>query len=89
MEKIYIDIYEDVKEYLGKNNSNGTELSIKFPFRKRSDHIWRVFIWANRLLDKINYKKVDRKSILIAALFHDIGYTISIDSKMGNKTKTC
>ena len=53
-----------------------------FPFRKRSDHIFRVFRWAERLrepdanLDAAGNAPVafDAAALRIAALVHDVGY---------------
>ncbi len=43
-------IFNSVKTYLQENNGEFVS-SKQFPFRKRSEHIWRVFSWAKRLLD--------------------------------------
>ncbi len=43
-----------------------------FPFRKRSDHIFRVFRWTERLRDPDT--EVDDAALRIAALVHDVGY---------------
>ena len=72
---MYNQIFEFVKSYLEEDG----ELSKvgHFPFRKRSEHIRRVFIWTKRLVeDKIN---INKEAIFIAALFHDVGYAISVD----------
>jgi uncharacterized protein len=50
-----------------------------YPFRLRYEHIWRVFIWVNRLIEKI--EDINKEAVLIAALFHDTGYAISLSSK--------
>ena len=81
MENKYIDIFKNIEEFLENNKKNDTKLSKKFPFRKRSDHIWRVFVWTVRLLDQIKNDTINKNVIFIAALFHDVGYGISEDSK--------
>jgi uncharacterized protein len=76
---MYNEIFEYVKNVLADNDGEATKIS-KFPFRKRSEHIWRVFQWAKRLMDEDNSDDtVDRDSVLIAALFHDSGYALSLD----------
>ncbi|MCK9537104.1 MAG: HD domain-containing protein [Bacilli bacterium] len=50
----------------------------KFPFRKRSEHIWRVFLWAKRLIAEIN--QINKEAVLVAAIFHDVGYGIDGDN---------
>lgn len=45
---MYNEIYEDVKRFLADNDT-ATKLS-PLPFRSRSEHIWRVFNWAKRLI---------------------------------------
>jgi uncharacterized protein len=81
MNNDYEIIFCDVKEYLEKSGNNGSKLLTKFPFRRRSDHIYRVYIWVNRLLEKLRDTKIDKNALLLAALFHDIGYAISDNSK--------
>lgn len=72
----YNNIFEYVETYLEENAHNVRNLEV-YPFRKRSDHIKRVFIWANRLMD--DSLKVNKEAILTAALFHDIGYGYSLE----------
>ncbi len=72
----YNCIFKYVKEYLQLNEMNTRSAEI-YPFRKRADHIKRVFVWANRLID--NTSNVNKEAILVAALFHDIGYGYSSD----------
>jgi len=64
------EIFEEVKDYLEKY---GGEDDDRFVFRKRSGHIWRVFIWAERLIEDCT-ENINRDALLTAALFHDIGY---------------
>ncbi len=56
-----------------------------YPFRKRSDHTLRVYQWAKLLMQKNKSEslenesqsnKVDSEAVLVAALFHDIGYSV-------------
>jgi uncharacterized protein len=81
MSNTYIDIFNDIKDFLEQNDENATKLGKKFPFRKRSDHIWRVFIWAKRLLCGFEMESINKNAILVAALFHDAGYGILTGSK--------
>ena len=71
----YIKIFEDVKIILAESD----KFYEIYPFRKRSEHIWRVFLWANRLSK--NYRNINKDALLIATLFHDTGYAISLSSK--------
>jgi uncharacterized protein len=75
----YESMFIFVKNIL-KNNEDATKIE-KFPFRIRSEHIWRVYNWARRLIDIDEYKNLDTDSLLIASLFHDVGYAISPNSK--------
>lgn len=52
-----------------------------FPFRKRSDHILRVYQWASRLTE--GRSDVDGESVLVAALFHDSGYANTTSGRGG------
>jgi uncharacterized protein len=76
IDKKYTDMFEYIKLILTKNDTNATKIQT-FPFRIRSEHIWRVFIWTNRLIENEKYKKINKDALLTAALFHDSGYAIS------------
>jgi uncharacterized protein len=80
MEGNYMEKFNYVKNELSENDGNATKI-IKFPFRIRSEHIWRVFNWAKKLIDIEEYRNINTKSLLTAAIFHDVGYAISPDSK--------
>jgi uncharacterized protein len=68
---VYDKIFYDVQKYLASKNG-------QHPFRKRSEHIKRVYMWASRLIEGLDDSLVDKDAILIAALFHDVGYAISV-----------
>jgi uncharacterized protein len=76
IDKKYKDIFEYVKLVLSDEDNNATKTQ-KFPFRIRSEHIWRVFIWANRIIKNEKYKNLNKDALLTAALFHDAGYAVS------------
>lgn len=44
----------------------------QFPFRKRTEHILRVYRWAQRLMG--GQEPINQEVVLLAALLHDIGY---------------
>ncbi len=74
---MYDTMLSYVKNYL--KNNNGEESSIgSFPFRKRSDHIERVYMWADRLIESELH--IDKDAILTSAIFHDVGYALSSDN---------
>jgi uncharacterized protein len=75
----YMELFDYVRKQLGENDINATKIE-KFPFRIRSEHIWRVFNWAKRLIDTNEYKNLDTESLLVATIFHDAGYAISPNS---------
>jgi len=75
---MYDEIFSDVKNYLSANEGEVTKIG-HFPFRKRSEHIRRVFTWANRLMDDSRIRDINKDAVLIAALFHDIGYAMLAD----------
>ena len=72
---MYNDIFNEVKNYLEIHG--GEEDDRGFTFRKRSGHIWRVFKWAQRLIEDCT-ESINRDALLLAALFHDIGYSQSL-----------
>ncbi|NLX69831.1 MAG: HD domain-containing protein [Clostridiales bacterium] len=73
---MYADMFQFVKECLEKNDGEATK-TCKYPFRKRSEHIKRVFMWAQRLVD--GQLSIDREAVLVSAIFHDVGYALSSD----------
>ena len=72
------EIFAYIQAYLGDRDSYAAKIGY-LPFRKRSEHINRVYVWAKRLLVEENIQNADEESILIAALFHDVGYAVALD----------
>jgi len=70
---MYQEMFEHVRNYLDINRKEITKVN-PFPFRKRSDHIQRVFNWAKHLLEGTN--TINQEAVLVAALFHDVGYAL-------------
>lgn len=68
----YDKMYEYVQNLFEEKDAQLTKAK-KFPFRKRSEHCRRVFMWAERLID--NYE-LERDVLLTAAMLHDIGYVV-------------
>jgi uncharacterized protein len=71
-------IFNYIKEQLKNVDNKATKIK-KFPFRIRSEHLWRVYTWAKRLTDDEIYKNINKEAVLIAALFHDSGYSLVLD----------
>ena len=71
---MFSKIYNEVVDYLESNNGNDDDRG--FTFRKRSEHMWRVFVWAKRLIEGCT-ENINEDALLTAALFHDAGRYIS------------
>lgn len=71
---MFKEIFNDIKDYLEIDGRNDDDRG--FTFRKRSDHMWRVFVWVERLIEECT-ENINKDALLIAALFHDIGRHIS------------
>ena len=71
---MYDKMFQYVKGYLENNIG---ETIAKYPFRKRSEHIKRVFMWAERLVE--GESNINKEAVLVSAIFHDIGYALSPD----------
>jgi uncharacterized protein len=69
-------MFQFVKGYLESNNGELSKTGL-FPFRKRSEHIRRVLMWAKRLTEGEEF--VNKEAVLTSAIFHDIGYAVSED----------
>lgn len=74
---MYDEMFQFVKDYLKNNDDEASKIGY-FPFRKRSEHIMRVFMWAERLVKSESY--INKEAVLVAAIFHDIGYALSLDN---------
>lgn len=74
---MYEKMFQFVECYL-ENNDGEIGNNYKFPFRKRSEHIKRVFMWAERLID--GESNINKEAVLVSAIFHDIGYALSSDN---------
>lgn len=74
---MYDKMLQFAKDILEKNDGEATKIGF-FPFRKRSEHIRRVFMWAERLVD--GEPNINKKAVLVSAIFHDIGYALSLDN---------
>ena len=77
---MFADIFDEVKDYL---KIHGGEDDERFTFRKRSEHIRRVFTWVKRLTEDFT-EEINSDALLTAALFHDIGYGKSVGSHAEN-----
>ena len=53
---------------------NHPEHAVNYKFREKYSHTKRVVAWAKRLL---LHEKADADVLLYAAVFHDVGYTVS------------
>lgn len=73
------EIFEFIKDYLEVNGGEISNIG-HFPFRKRSEHIRRVYMWAKRLVE--DKSDINKGAVLVAALFHDVGYAISADGSL-------
>ena len=73
---MYDKMFQFVKDYLVNDEAETIKVG-KYPFRKRSEHIRRVFMWAQRIAD--GEACINKEAVLVAAIFHDIGYAISLD----------
>ena len=63
-------IVEFVRDYFESHDPFATELSVRFPFRRRFEHCLRCSIWARRIALAEN---ADEEISRLSALFHDIG----------------
>lgn len=59
-------MFEYIKECL-VNNDGEEDQGFNFPFRKRSEHIKRIFMWTKRLIDGIS--NINKEAILVSAIF--------------------
>ncbi len=71
---MYKALYNDVVALLAHHDCVSAIDGVRFPFRRRSEHTRRVFMWTQRLLDDDYGTAIDERSLLVAALFHDVGY---------------
>ncbi|WIV11532.1 HD domain-containing protein [Proteiniborus sp. MB09-C3] len=86
MYKSMLDFVKDRLEFSGGEDCSKVG---KFPFRKRSEHIWRVFLWTKRLMSEVD--NINKEAVLVSAIFHDVGYGIDKDNShhAENSAKIC
>jgi uncharacterized protein len=65
-----------VKVFFESHDPLGTDLSTRYPFRKRFDHCLRCAAWASRIALA---EKADAIVVETAALFHDVGKALEDD----------
>lgn len=63
-----------VRDFLKRNDEYATDLPERLMFRKKFDHVMRVYKWAQRLLEK---EKGNAGVVYTAAIFHDIGKSLN------------
>lgn len=66
-------MFQYVRDFLASNNGEVTRIG-GHQFRKRSEHIKRVFKWAERLT--YGEPNINRDAVLTASIFHDVGYAV-------------
>ncbi len=74
-------MYEKMFQFVNKHleNTDNEASKIGFPgFRKRAEHIKRVFMWAKRLIERESH--VNKEAVLVSAIFHDVGYALAEDN---------
>ena len=74
------DTVEFVRAFFGSHDPIGTELSYRYPFRRRFDHCLRCSVWARRIALE---EHGDVEIAETAALFHDIGKAVRTDQSHG------
>jgi uncharacterized protein len=74
---LYDKMFQFVNEHLKNSDVEASKIGC-FPFRKRSEHIKRVFSWAKRLMD--GECDVNKEAVLVSAIFHDAGYSVSANN---------
>ncbi len=72
-------MYEEILKFV-KDKLENIDDNPYLPFRKRSEHIIRVFMWVQRLAD--GEPGINKEAVLISALFHDIGYALDSDNSV-------
>ncbi len=85
----YAEMFQYVKNALSYYDTHGRKGKLKFRYN-RSEHTMRVCQWAVRLADEYP-GEIDLDSLKIAAIFHDIGYSVEEDrtSHPANGAKLC
>ncbi len=74
----YEQTVEFVKDYFESHDALGTDLSYRFPFRRRFEHCLRCSIWAYRIALG---EGADVEITRISALFHDIGKSVDFEAE--------
>ena len=76
-----------VDQRLKERDIYATKKKSYYSFPKRSEHCRRVFMWVQRLAS--NYEHIDREALWTAAIFHDVGYSVSNDNHASHSAFIC
>lgn len=76
--ELHREIFNYVENIFTESNKNFLDGEVH-AFRTRSEHIRRVYNWSNRLSEGIS--DIDKESLKLAALFHDVGYSNQVDNR--------
>ena len=80
MEAQYEDMFRFVEAQLTQSGKNvRVKEGVAYPFRKRSEHTRRVWVWAKRLME--GRTDLDTEAVNVAAIFHDVGYAFVQDKE--------
>ena len=77
---------ELANNYVKSCFDNHPEHEKEYIFREKYSHTKRVFSWAKRLLQT---EEADADILLYAAIFHDVGYTVSPAEHWKHSAKIC
>ncbi|MEG2411569.1 HD domain-containing protein [Clostridium sp.] len=72
-------MFKFVRDYLITHEAEITNgESRQISFRKRSEHIQRVFMWVERLIEGEDF--INKEAVLVSAVFHDVGYALNFNN---------
>lgn len=78
----YVEAFEYVKKLFNENPNH----KLDYGFRNKLEHTQRVYLWAYRLLKS---EAANKEVVLIASIFHDVGYIYSGKDHPQNSAKIC
>ena len=79
-------VFEDALQFVAQQFEACPTHRQQFSYREKNAHTRRVFRLAQRLLEG---ERANRDVVLMAAAFHDVGYTINVGNHMAHSARIC
>lgn len=78
--------FNNATEFVKRNFEEYPQHKLEFTYREKFSHTLRVLMWAEKLLET---ERADSDILLMAVIFHDVGYVVSSQNHMLYSANIC